>query len=106
MRHRLYVPDRTYLGTTRPFSWYHDNTPRCSRETKEDDTMILDKNGNPLVVYERRAIGFLDRTIPTDDREPVNMPNPVGSREAPDRRRGGGGIGPVHEEPFARKTRT
>lgn len=65
--------------------------------------MILDRNGNPLVVYERKAIGFLDRTLPDAEGEPVTMPNVVGSREAPDRRRGGGGIGPVHEDPFARR---
>lgn len=34
--------------------------------------MILDRFGKPLVVYERKAIGFTERTLPETESEPVS----------------------------------
>jgi hypothetical protein len=33
--------------------------------------VILDQYGDPLVTYERRALGFTDRTLPETDSEEI-----------------------------------
>lgn len=40
--------------------------------------MIVDKDGSPLVVYERRAMGFIARTLPTESSEPPSIPKESG----------------------------
>lgn len=40
--------------------------------------MILGPDGQPLVVYERRALGFIDRTLPAEsETEPCTGVAPV-----------------------------
>ena len=59
--------------------------------------MILDRYGRPLVSYERRALGFVDRTLPESGGPVTGVVPPSGVKVRPEF--------PIHdaEEPYGRK---
>ena len=42
--------------------------------------MILDQYGRPLVIYERKAVGFVERTLPAESSEPPTVSSHEGQR--------------------------
>lgn len=65
--------------------------------------MIFDRKGVPLVIYERKAIGFIDRTLPLESSEPPSIAQAqiMPQREGIWTERHSG----ANQDPYARRTK-